>query len=121
VEGAGSIYTHAQSKTHANGGKMTIPDKVKIGGITYTVENNAEFMHIGTAGYTAEIRYSDAVIRITNQNEQVQQRDFLHEIIHGIYHDLGYDNHDEKKIDELAGALYQLIVDNPEIFRPRTP
>ncbi len=42
--------------------------------------------------------------------------DFLHEMIHAIYDFLGYSEHDEKKIDELANALHMVIKDNPEMF-----
>lgn len=44
------------------------------------------------------------------------EADFLHEMLHGIFDHLGYVNHDEKKIDELANALYMVIQDNPEVF-----
>ena len=37
-------------------------------------------------------------------------------MLHAIFHGLGYRDHDEKKIDELAQALYAVIVDNPEMF-----
>lgn len=44
------------------------------------------------------------------------EADFLHELVHGIFDHLGYTDHDEKKIDELANVLHMVIVDNPEIF-----
>ena len=44
------------------------------------------------------------------------ENDFIHEMLHGIYSFLGYCEHDEKKIDELASALYMVIKDNPEMF-----
>lgn len=43
--------------------------------------------------------------------------DFVHEMVHGIFSHLGYCEHDEKKIEELAEALYAVFVDNPDMFR----
>lgn len=31
---------------------------------------------------------------------------------------LGYRDHDEKRVDELANALHSVIVDNPDVFAP---
>jgi len=44
----------------------------------------------------------------------------LHEIIHTIYYNLGYDEIAEKKVSELEGAIYALIIDNPEMFERET-
>ena len=45
------------------------------------------------------------------------EADFIHEAVHGLFAHLGYSDHDEKKVEELAGALYALIQDNPEMFK----
>ena len=47
------------------------------------------------------------------------EADLLHEMMHGIFDFLGYKDHDEKQIDELANALHMIILDNPEIFMPK--
>ena len=96
---------------------MKIPKKVKIGGTTYNVITSVERLFKGD-DCSAEINYYDSIIEISrNCGEQRAKRDFLHEVVHAIYDNLGYTEHDEKQIDELAGALYQVIVDNPEMFR----
>lgn len=95
--------------------QMKIPEKVKIGGKTYTVEITSK-MDLGINNVSAEILYNDLVIRISPQAEQKMQADFLHEVVHGIFDHLGYTNHDEKKVDELAQSLYMVIQDNPQIF-----
>jgi predicted metal-dependent peptidase len=46
------------------------------------------------------------------------EADFLHEIVHAVLEFMGYREHDEKKVDELAQALYMVIQDNPEMFTP---
>lgn len=97
---------------------MNIPEKIKIGGKTYIVEitNKLDFGNINCLG---EVNYSDLIIRICPQAQQKMEADFLHEMIHTIYDHLGYTNHDEKKVDELAQALYMVIQDNPKMFEGR--
>lgn len=95
---------------------MTIPDKVKVGGLIYDVRRS-ERLAKGDC-YSAEIDYIKTVIEISNDNcEQRAQRDFLHEVVHAIYDQMGYKDHNEKEIDELAAVLYQVIVDNPDMFK----
>lgn len=79
---------------------MNIPKKVKIGAKTYEVE----------------ISYTDLIIRICPNAQAKMEADLLNEIVHGIFYHLGYSEHDEKKVDELANVLHMVIQDNPEIF-----
>lgn len=98
---------------------MRIPKTVKIGGIVFDVKKDVERLSMGP-DYSANILYDKAVIEICcGQNEQINQRDFLHEIVHGIFWNLGdmKRKNDEELVDKIAGALYQLIVDNPEMFK----
>ncbi len=97
---------------------MQIPEKVKIGGVIYDVVET-ENLTLGM-DYNAEILYASQKINLRPMSEAQKQRTFLHEVLHGIYDNLGNykDRDNEKRIDELAGALYALIVDNPEMFAP---
>lgn len=97
---------------------MKIPEKIKIGGKVYTVEITNK-MDIGINNVSAEIIYSDLVIRVSPQAQGKMEADFLHEVTHGILEHLGYKDHDEKRVDELAQALYMVIQDNPEMFTPK--
>lgn len=94
---------------------MKIPNKVKIGAKVYDVEITDK-LTLGSANYSGEIIYPDLVIRICPSAKGKMEADFLHELLHGIFVHLGYTDHDEKKIDELANALHMVIADNPEIF-----
>jgi len=93
---------------------MNIPKKVKIGGLKYTVKISNNLANEGALG---KISYSGLQIELQKAKLQNMHATLLHEILHGIYYHLGYTEHDEKKIDELANALYALIVDNPTIFK----
>jgi len=95
---------------------MKIPNKIKVGGKTYKVEITSK-MDLGISNVSAEILYNELIIRISKQAEQKMQADFLHEMFHAIFDHLGYKEHDEKHIDELAQALHMIITDNPQMFK----
>jgi len=94
---------------------MKIPKKVKIGAKTYAVEITNK-LDLGSVNYSGEICYGDLVIRVCPNAEGKMEADFLHELVHGMLAHLGYTDHDEKKVDELANVLHMVIEDNPEIF-----
>lgn len=94
---------------------MNIPEKLKIGGKHYNVEITDK-LDLGNVNCSAEILYCDLKIRICPNAPEKMQADFIHEMMHGIYSHLGYTEHEEKKIDELANALYMVIQDNPDMF-----
>jgi len=94
---------------------MNIPKKIKIGGKTYQVEITDK-LEFGRLNASAEINDKDLVIRVTHQAKQKMEADFIHEMIHAIYYHLGYTEHNEKKVDELANALYMVIQDNKSLF-----
>lgn len=94
---------------------MTIPKTVKIGGKVYTVEITDK-LDLGSVNVSAEILYNDLIIRVSPQAQGKMEADFIHELVHGILDHLGYKEHDEKRVDELAQALYMVIVDNPDLF-----
>ena len=94
---------------------MKIPEKIKIGGKIYAVEITDK-LDLGSVNYSGEISYQNLIIRICPSAKCKMEADFLHEMMHGIFNHLGYVNHNEKKIDELANALYMVIQDNPELF-----
>lgn len=83
---------------------MTIPEKLKIGAKVYGVEITNK-LDLGNVNYSGEISYTDLVIRICPNAQAKMEADFLHEMIHGMLDHLGYTEHDEKKVDELAGML----------------
>lgn len=97
---------------------MNIPKKVKIGGKVYKVEITKN-LDLGNSNCSAEIDYLNLVIRVTPQAKQKMECDFIHELIHAILSHLGYSEQDEKKVDELASALYMVIQDNKKMFLPQ--
>lgn len=96
---------------------MTIPEKLKIGAKVYGVEITNK-LDLGNVNYSGEISYTDLVIRICPNAQAKMEADFLHEMIHGMLDHLGYTEHDEKKVDELANVLHMVILDNTAVFAP---
>lgn len=96
---------------------MTIPEKLKIGAKVYDVEITNK-LDLGNVNYSGEISYTDLVIRICPNAQAKMEADFLHEMIHGMLDHLGYTEHDEKKVDELANVRHMVILDNPAVFAP---
>lgn len=94
---------------------MNIPKKIKIGGKVYEVEITDK-LDLGNVNVSAEICYSDLKIRICPQAPGKMEADLLHEIMHGILDFLGYRQHDDQKVDELAQAVYMVLQDNPDLF-----
>lgn len=94
---------------------MKIPEHIKIGGKVYQVEQTKN-LDLGNANYSGEVDYMNLIIRIVPAAKGRMEADLLHEMVHAIYDHLGYTSHDEKKVDELAQALYMVIQDNPEMF-----
>lgn len=94
---------------------MEIPNRVKIGGKVYSVEITDKLV-LGSANHSAEIQYSDLVIRICPQARQKMEADLLHEIVHGLFAHMGMYDHEEEQVERLAAALYMLICDNPQMF-----
>lgn len=97
---------------------MNIPKTLKIGGKTYDV-TVTENITLGS-GCNGEILYNDLKINIRPMARANMEACLIHEIMHGIHANLGYIEHDEKQIEELAEALYAVFVDNPELLEEDT-
>lgn len=98
---------------------MKIPDKVRIGGVDYTVGYEERLMDDDGQGLCGQISYRNGTIKLDPnvQDEQGKKQTLLHEILHGIaeHFDLPVRT-DEDTIDKLAKGLYMVIVDNPGMF-----
>ena len=99
---------------------MKIPDKVKIGPYTYSVELTDGPIIVGGRECNGSIEYENLKIRILNKSaEQIQITTFLHEVYHGIVrlHGIAFRTWDDEEIiDYTAIGWHQVIIDNPEMF-----
>ena len=98
---------------------MKIPDKVRIGGVDYSIEYVERLISGDGKALLGQIEYDTAVIRLepNAQDAQGKCRTLLHEIMHGIEHHFKLDL-SEEEIDNLANGMYMVIKDNPDLFNP---
>lgn len=94
------------------------PKKVKIGYKDYEIVKKETVIVLPDECY-GRIDYDKEIIEIANKfNQKQQNQTFLHELVHGIFEKL--DLHDlrenETIVNQVATALYEVILDNPHIF-----
>lgn len=93
---------------------MNIPDKLKIGGIVYKIELVDEIRDGDNAG-RLETKKNRILLDKTGPINQLELT-LLHEIIHAINIEV-----EEKDVEFLAQALYQVLVDNGLVFDGKAP
>jgi len=99
---------------------MNIPEVLKIGWRKYTIQEDKEKRDSAGDCLNGEIDYSGHVIYLNNEysNEQMKVT-LIHEILHGIFYKQGHSEwcHNENLVNGLAEGLYELIIDNPNLFK----
>lgn len=98
---------------------MKIPDKVRIGGVDYSIRYEERLISDDGKALAGQIDYNKGIIRIEPKVQSIQGmcQTLLHEIMHGIEHHFKMDL-TEDEIDNLASGMYMIIKDNPGIFGP---
>lgn len=92
---------------------MSLPTQVKVGPIIYEVIEDETLREKQLYG---SIRFLESIIAILPDLPPVLQRiKLVHELIHAIKVDAGFDEHDERMVDALAFRLVQVVQDNPEL------
>lgn len=98
-------------------------DRLKIGQVFYSVEAEPRLIVGGSDGHdrylNGHIQYHTCRIRIEAEaNEQIKPQIVIHEALHGILHQAGFeDDHPEKEIIALGYGLIALLRDNPDFVR----
>lgn len=98
---------------------MNIPKQVKVGGLSYKIEETEEPILVNNQLCYGLADYGNEVIKLSSslQSQRVKEITFLYELFHCIFNDRCIVNEDEEYlVDVLAKGLYQVITDNPEIF-----
>lgn len=101
---------------------MKIPDRIVISGMEYEVIMTDEPLFDGNTRAYGRIDFENKKIIIdkTLREKQGHFQTLLHEIIHGIVNDRDIDftcDDEEVIVEQLARGFYQVIKDNPEIFK----
>lgn len=89
--------------------------KVAIAGINYEikeVDGLAEEHDLG-----GQILYQKGIIKIDSGMCQDKKEQILvHEILHSVFYESGYTEHDEDLVNRLGITLYQVLKDNKLYF-----
>lgn len=91
---------------------MIIPNTVKVGAMTYTVEIVPNML--ADRGLYGEVKYGSQTIKIAGDiNEARQYNAFIHELTHAMLFESGdMGDQDEAFVRKLSSMLTCVIVDN---------
>ncbi|APM40489.1 hypothetical protein BS101_18015 [Clostridium kluyveri] len=96
---------------------MNIPDKIKIGGMIFSVALIDNLMRDGSSsgrscGNSQEIQIDKSA------SHQYKETTFIHEVLHQInfVYNIGLEH---KQIYDLETAIYALVKDNPRVFNEK--
>lgn len=96
-------------------GKINIDNSViiKVGGVGYKV-NQVPFIEInGDRNYLGSCDFENQLIQVTSGLESGRKGQILtHELVHAIFNEAGFSEHDEDMVNRLGIVLYQVIKDN---------
>lgn len=93
-------------------------ENVKIGGLSYAINEVEDLAREElTPGLMGCVDYHQLTIKIEkNLHKKVQEQTLVHEIVHGIFAESGYESHEEEQVNRIAKTLYQVLIDNDFSF-----
>jgi len=92
---------------------MQIPKKLKVGGLRYDIRVCTEDELPDVAG---DFTSNKKLIRLLKADNDYMCVTLLHEILHAMNMEMP-----EERIEFLAQGLYQVIADNPILFKEELP
>lgn len=99
---------------------LNLPNSVKIGAYTYDILYEDGSFVTNNVAVDGLHHFDTHTIRIANVGSPAYRETvFLHEVLHAIiscYMPNDPKNQDEDFVDQVSKGLYQLFVDNPDIF-----
>jgi len=104
--------------------QVTFPDHVKVAGHKLEIRDVEEIFD-RKAGYGIGSFYKNAgYIEIAQKNgnedvlpESIRYATLIHEILHAVNYFNNFDRMNEQQIDIMSQGLFQVIRDNPHVFK----
>ena len=88
-----------------------LPKSVRVAGIDYKVQEVVEF--IGEPEMLGCVIYPFAQIRVKESLPADKKwQVFIHELLHAIFMEAGFEEHDEEMVNRLGIVLHQVLKDN---------
>lgn len=95
-----------------------LPTQLKVGGVTYTVEEQENL--INTDDAWGRVDYFDSHIRVdTSLSAERKEQTLIHELTHAIFLEAGYKEQDEDMINRVSIVLHQVLKDNPQLLKQK--
>ena len=90
---------------------MPIPLEVHVAGIDYTVHYQDDLMR--THNLLGQVLYAESRIDIdSSMSDSKKEQVFIHELVHAMLNEAGYDEQNEEIVNRLAIVLYQVLKQN---------
>jgi Zn-dependent peptidase ImmA (M78 family) len=94
-----------------------IPETVNVAGINYKVIEK-EYIEInGGRNYQGSCSYHNGQIEVLNDlHKDRKEQVFVHELVHAIFHEAGFEEQDEDMVNRLGIVFYQVLKNNKLYF-----
>jgi Zn-dependent peptidase ImmA (M78 family) len=93
--------------------KLIIPKTVRVGAIDYDVDYADVVVIDGSINYAGSCDFENSQILIIDKlKESKKFAVFMHELVHIMFDQAGYHEHDEDMVERLARVLHQILRDN---------
>ncbi len=88
--------------------------KVRIGGLFYKVSEVSDLGHSERSpGMLGRIDYHHLTLKLEKDvHNDMKHQTFVHELMHGILVESGYEDHEEEMANRIGKVLYQVLQDN---------
>lgn len=92
-------------------------NQIKVGGVTYPVVEKKDIVIDGDANFIGCCRFKDHTIELlADAGPDRKAETLIHELIHAMLFEAGYDEHDEELVKRLSKILHQVLQDNDFSF-----
>lgn len=92
-----------------------LPSEINVSGINYKVKEVDGL--IVDRDFLGTVSYPKSLIKIdSSMSSDKKEQVFVHELMHAIFYESGYDEHEEEMVNRLGITLYQVLKDNDLSF-----
>ncbi|HLR69440.1 MAG TPA: ImmA/IrrE family metallo-endopeptidase [Virgibacillus sp.] len=86
---------------------MKLPKQIKVAGVHYDIELVEDDEKCGSCSYDSLLLRVDPRLKA-----EKRQQVFIHELLHSIFYESGYIDHEEEMVDRVSRVLFQVLKDN---------